>query len=125
MKVTVGVDIISLSRIKRAIERSGRLFLRKVYTDKELELGNDIGSLATRFAGKEAVFKALRMHWRGNASLKDIEILKGEFGEPIVVLHGMLKEAASSRGIQDIVLTLSYNGDYAIACAIALYNKKF
>lgn len=122
MKITVGIDIISLSRIKRATERSGTAFLRKVYTDRELELGNDLGSLAMRFAGKEAVFKALRTRWEGNASLKDIEILRGAFGEPIVVLHGMLRDMASSLGIKDIVLTLSYDGDYAIACAVALYE---
>ncbi|MBS7648813.1 MAG: holo-ACP synthase [Nitrososphaeria archaeon] len=122
--ITVGIDIIQISRIRKAVERSGEKFLKKVYTEKELELENSIEYIASRFAGKEAVFKALRIKWEGNASFKDIEILKGEVGEPVVILHGKIKDLASKRGIENVILSLSYDSDVAVACAIALYNKE-
>ncbi len=121
--IAIGIDIIQISRIKRAVERSGEKFLKKVYTEKELELENSVEGIAARFAGKEAVFKALRIKWEENASLKDIEILRGEVGEPIVVLHGKIKDLASKKGIENVILSLSYDCDVAVACAIALYSK--
>lgn len=120
--ITVGVDIVSISRIEKAIKRGGSAFLKKVYTDKELELENDVEHLAMRFAGKEAVFKSLRIRWEGNASFKDIEILKGPNGEPLVVLYGKIKEMAMARNVENIILSVSSHIDYAIACAIALYR---
>jgi len=121
-KARIGIDIIRISRIKKAVDRSGKTFLRKVYTDRELELGTDVEHLAMRFAGKEAVFKALRITWEGDMGMKDIEILRGEYGEPVVILHGKIKEIASRLKVADIALSLSYDLDYAVACAIVLYT---
>ncbi len=54
-----GVDIVSISRIKKAVQRSGERFLRRIFTSDELLSGTDFGFLAERFAAKEAFFKAL------------------------------------------------------------------
>jgi holo-[acyl-carrier protein] synthase len=52
----IGIDIIEIDRIKRAIARRGENFLKRVYTESELELyRKKPASLAARFAGKEAV----------------------------------------------------------------------
>ncbi len=54
-----GIDIVSIQRIEKALERSGDGFLHRIFGERELELQGDTGFLATRFAAKEAFFKAL------------------------------------------------------------------
>ncbi len=54
-----GIDIVSIERIKKALDRSGDRFLHRIFDGRELELQGDMGFLATRFAAKEAFFKAL------------------------------------------------------------------
>ncbi len=84
----VGVDIIEIARIERAVGRWGKNFLQRVYTPAELGLYQDkVSSLAARFAGKEAVIKVLSHEGKG-IFLKDIEVLTGEGGEPVVHLSG-------------------------------------
>ncbi|MCK4806771.1 MAG: holo-ACP synthase [Candidatus Aegiribacteria sp.] len=56
---THGVDIVSIRRVEKALERSGSSFLHRIFNGRELELQGDTGFLATRFAAKEAFFKAL------------------------------------------------------------------
>ena len=56
----VGVDIIELDRIEKTINRWGERFYERIYTEAELELCREkTNRLATRFAAKEAVMKAL------------------------------------------------------------------
>ena len=54
-----GIDIVSIERIRKALDRSGDRFLHRIFDGRELELQGDMGFLATRFAAKEAFFKAL------------------------------------------------------------------
>lgn len=54
-----GIDIVSIRRIDKALDRSGDRFLHRIFDGRELELKGDSGFLATRFAAKEAFFKAL------------------------------------------------------------------
>jgi holo-[acyl-carrier protein] synthase len=54
-----GIDIVSIGRIEKALERSGDRFLHRIFDGRELEFREDTGFLATRFAAKEAFFKAL------------------------------------------------------------------
>ena len=54
-----GIDIVSIGRIEKALDRSGNRFLHRIFDERELELKGDTGFLATRFAAKEAFFKAL------------------------------------------------------------------
>jgi len=62
----IGIDIIEIPRIKKALDEWGEKFLRRVYTGREIELyQNQTPSLAARFAAKEAVMKALNTANRG------------------------------------------------------------
>jgi holo-[acyl-carrier protein] synthase len=54
-----GVDIVSIKRILKAVERSGDRFLERIFSSSELLFRDDTRFLATRFAAKEAFFKAL------------------------------------------------------------------
>jgi holo-[acyl-carrier protein] synthase len=112
----IGVDIIEIGRIDRAIGRWGDSFLRRVYTDSELKRYQKTPSLAARFAAKEAVIKALNkgrgIGWR------QIEILSEPDGRPLVRLHGRAEEQARSLGLSRLAITLSHSREYAIALAI-------
>jgi fatty acid synthase subunit alpha len=67
-------------------------------------------SFAARWAGKEAVFKALGVPSRGAAApMKEIEILPSESGAPAVTLHGEAKSAADAKGVSKIHISLSHS----------------
>ncbi len=112
----IGIDIIEIERIKRAITRRGENFLKRVYTGPELEMyRKKPSSLAARFAGKEAVIKTLQA--RG-VDLKEIEILSEPDGRPQVKLYGRAKKQAAELGLAHLAVSLSHSREYAIACAI-------
>jgi holo-[acyl-carrier protein] synthase len=112
----VGVDIVEIARIERAIARWGQDFLKRVYTEPELrQYGTRPPSLAARFSGKEAVIKALGSR---DVGLKEIEILSGSSGKPQVRLYGRAESQARELGLAGLAISLSHCREYAIACAI-------
>jgi holo-[acyl-carrier protein] synthase len=121
MAIGVGVDIITLSRMKDVLETSGKLFMEKVFTpweQKRAETHPDrVAYAAMTFAAKEAIFKTFGIGWETGVQFKEIEIREGEHGEPIPVLTGRFAELASERGVSRVLLSLSYDGDYAVAMA--------
>lgn len=114
----IGVDIIEIDRIKKAIAQGKEPFLKRIYTDDELRLyHNKLSSLAARFAAKEAVFKALGIANSG-ISWKDIEILSDPGGKPIVNLYGKAKEQANSLSLSSMAVSISHSQSHAIAFAV-------
>ena len=114
----IGVDIIEIDRIRQAVERWGERFLKRVYTEAELNLyRGSPSSLAARFAGKEAVWKALGTRERG-IGWKDIEVLAEPDGRPIVNLYRGAKEYADELGLAGMTISLSHSRDYAIAFVV-------
>jgi holo-[acyl-carrier protein] synthase len=114
----IGVDIIEIGRIQKAIERWGGRFLRRIYTDAELSTcRGKPESLAVRFAGKEAAVKALGTGMRG-IGWKDIEILAEQSGKPLVNLYRHAREKADDLGLKGLAISLSHSRDYAIAFAV-------
>ncbi len=111
----IGVDIIEIARIERAVARWGESFLHRVYTDLELRLcRKKLSSLAARFAGKEAVIKALGAKNKG-ISWREIEILSDSSGKPLVRLYGKAQNQANGLGLDNLVISLSHSREYAIA----------
>jgi len=111
----IGIDIIEIGRIEKAIARWREGFLHRVYTEPELKLcHNKPSSLATRFAGKEAVIKALGTQTKG-ISWKEIEILSDPSGKPLVHLYGKAQNQADSLGLNNLAISLSHSKEYAIA----------
>jgi holo-[acyl-carrier protein] synthase len=113
----VGVDIIEIKRIEKAVSRWGDSFLRRIYTDSELQLyKNKPASLAARFSGKEAVIKALGSN---RVAYRDIEIIPDEGGQPHVNLYGKAGKRAQDIGVKNLAVSLSHCRDYAVACAVS------
>lgn len=119
MKLTSGVDIVEIERLKEAIERHGSRLLERVFTSQELaEAKGNPASLAARFAAKEAVSKALgtgigRVKWH------EIEILRGPAREPLLILHGEAACLAEELGYETWTISLSHTHVHAVALAVA------
>ena len=116
----IGVDIVSVDRIAKSLEKEG--FLRKVYGEREIALfasENRIktNSLAANFAAKEAFSKALGTGVRG-FELAEVEILRDEMGKPYFYLSGAAKQIAEDKNLS-FQLSLSHEKDKAIAFVVA------
>ncbi len=113
-----GIDIIEISRFDSACQRQPRL-LKRLFTDKELDVVKEqnTSSLAVRFAGKEAVFKALGTGLRG-LSWHDVEIISNEYGEPVVYLSERAQRIAQIRGVRNVRVSLSHSRESAVAMAV-------
>jgi holo-[acyl-carrier protein] synthase len=114
----VGVDLAALGRLQAMID-DDPAFLATAWTPRELAYAaGDVSRLAGRWAGKEAVMKALGKGI-GRISPLDIEILDDEDGAPSLTLTGTARERASELQIVDWAISLSHEGGLAIAFAIA------
>lgn len=117
MILGIGTDLIEVDRIRRALENPR--FRQRVYTPGEQRYCMERGaqgneSFAARFAGKEAVLKALGTGLRGG-TLQEIEILPDELGCPQVRLSGQLDRTAAAKGVRRIWISLSHTARYATA----------
>lgn len=120
MKLRTGVDLIEISRIEAAIARHGDRFLRRIYTEEELEYcRNNYASLAARFAAKEAVAKALGCGI-GDVGWQEIEIAGDENKAPRLILRGAAEMMAKNFGLVTWSLSLSHTHEHAVAFAVAL-----
>jgi len=118
----IGIDIIEIARIQMAIARWGERFLRRVYTEPELELCRGRApELAARFAAKEAVMKALGTGSKG-ANWRDIEVLSDPAGKPVVNLYNRAQNKADQLKFSQLAISLSHSREHAIACATAVSN---
>lgn len=114
----VGVDEVACDRVKKACEKKS--FLDKYYTEAEQELiSKRYGRVATNFAGKEAVVKALRTGFSG-ITPKEVEILREENGAPYVRLNGHAKELAEKLQIKEFHISLADTKEFATAYAVAV-----
>ncbi len=123
----IGVDIVEIERVKRALSHRENLHI-KLFTSGEREYCSQKVKphrhYAIRFAAKEAVLKALGIGLRG-VKWTDIEINHDSFGRPLVSLTGKAAQIASDLDIGEILISLSFSRDNAVASAIALGGNSF
>jgi len=114
-----GIDLIEIERVRDLLERYGRRFLERVFTPQEIaEVGENVASLAGRFAAKEAVAKALGTGI-GPVAWREIEILRGPQREPLLRLHGTAARLAGELGLQEWSVSISHSQTDAVAMAVA------
>ncbi len=124
MKISCGTDIVSIERIKKAIERHGDKFLNTVYTEDEIKYcleheASKYEHFAARFAAKEAAFKATTKIFDNekNVDWKNIEVLKNEDGRPDIYFKNI-----ESKRIESIDISLSHSDEFAVATVVVLYK---
>jgi holo-[acyl-carrier protein] synthase len=119
MILGIGVDIVEVDRIRRAMERYGERFVRRVFTDEEVAYCHRSvhadQRFATRFAAKEAALKALGVGWAQGVRFVEVEVANNELGAPSISLSGRAAEIGRDLGVERIHVSLTHHRDYAIA----------
>jgi holo-[acyl-carrier protein] synthase len=120
----LGVDLVEVGRIKKALDRWGRRFLRRVFTSRErdycMRKAFPAQSLAARFAAKEAVLKAMGTGLSGGIRWTDIEVVNDPKGKPEVQVSARIANLAPG---QKILLSISHSQQLAIAHAILVESE--
>lgn len=115
-----GVDMIEVYRIDQAILRHGDRFFNRFFTAQELiDANGRTPALAARFAAKEAAAKALGTGI-GDIEWKEVEIIKGARGEPLLKLNGKAHALAQQLGWHEWSVSLSHTHEHAIAMVVAI-----
>lgn len=114
----IGVDLIEIERLERALERRPGLRTR-LFRPGELEYAathrRPGRHLAARFAAKEAALKALGI---GGLRLGEVEVTGGGSEPPQLLLHGSVAATAARQGVR-LELSLSHSRELAIAAVTA------
>ncbi len=115
----LGIDLVEVSRIKKALDRWGQRFLGRAFTSEErhycMSKAFPEQFLAARFAAKEAVLKALGTGLSGGIRWTDIEVVNDPKGKPQVRVGPRI---ARLIGNGRILLSISHSEQFAIAQAI-------
>lgn len=114
MMVRAGVDLVYLPKFDKTLKNGAEEFIRRVFTNEELNIKHrsEIVHLASIFAAKEAVMKALSL---SADSWHDIIIKHDALGAPLVEV--------SNQGIKNYSLSISHDGDYVIAQFVAIIKE--
>jgi holo-[acyl-carrier protein] synthase len=120
--IGIGIDVVEINRIEKAIKRRKR-FAQRVFTEAErdycLSHKHSGQHFAVRFAAKEAVLKSLGSGMRG-VKWTDFEIGRDKLGKPFLTLSGAAAKIAHEKGIKEIMISLSFSKESAVAQAIAI-----
>ena len=127
MIVSVGVDMVEVGRIQKALEDRaiGKRFRDRVFTPEEIcycERKKGRGkyeSYAGRFAAKEAVMKALGRGWSGKVTWLNIEVVRAKGGRPEIALHNETSALGQEQRIRRFALSITHTNDHALAYVIA------
>ena len=122
----IGTDICDVRRIRASLERHGDRFAEKVLSDAELAVWRrrsernperGVRYLATRFSAKESFSKAIGMGMRMPMTWRLCEIGNLPSGQPVLVLHGVLKTWFEERKLSAHV-TVTDETDYAASFVV-------
>ncbi|MDP2895328.1 MAG: holo-ACP synthase [bacterium] len=119
----VGIDIVEVERVRKAIEKYGERFTQRVFTPDEIahcEGKHDTYlRYAARFAAKEAAFKSLRGRWRKGMRWLDFETVGEEFRPPTIRLTGAAAMAQQEASVTALHVSISHDRQYAVAVVVA------
>lgn len=118
MILGIGTDVIQIPRIERLINTFGGRFISRILSPEEIEIYNRKtckAFVARRFAGKEAIFKALGVGVGKPLRFTEISIINNALGKPEV----RLKKAQNN-----MLVHISLSDDYPIATAFAIITEK-
>jgi holo-[acyl-carrier protein] synthase len=119
----IGVDIVEISRLERAIQEHGDRFVNRVFTRREIEycelIARKAERYATRFAAKEAARKAIGAALPVTSlSWQDVEIISSTEGAPQLQFHGRAAEIVNELKITRAHVSLSHAQEQAVAFVV-------
>ena len=122
MIVGVGFDLEDIEDFGRTLAQSGESFLKRVFTEREIEYcqsqPHSGQSYAARYAAKEAAMKALGIAGMEELKWRDFEVVSTA-GPPQLVLRGVAATVAKKLRVRRLVISLSHSRSTAGAVAIA------
>src|SRR5438128_12358390 len=123
MILGIGVDIIEVSRLQRAITQHGARFIDRVFTAREIAhceaTARRAERYATRFAAKEAARKAIGAATPIRAlAWHDVEIISSTEGAPQLEFHGHAAELIKALSVTRAHVSLSHAVEQAIAFVV-------
>jgi holo-[acyl-carrier protein] synthase len=118
----LGVDLVSIPRMRTTIDRWQERFVDRVFTDDEIAYcrarHDPAPHFAARFAAKEAGFKALGTGLQLGVRWLELEVRREREQAPTLVLSGRAREIGLAMGGSRMLLSLTHEGEYALAQAI-------
>ena len=130
MIIGMGIDIIDIRRIDKAIKRYGNKFKNTCFLNSEISRSENRNktseSFAKRYAAKEACAKALGTGLARGVFWKDIELINNKYGKPKIILHNNAKKLLNEFNYKNpiIEVSLADEKDYAVAfVTISIWKK--
>jgi len=117
----IGIDTVKITRIERLKERFGDKALKRFLDDDEIQLASSSTSHAGYWAAKEAISKALGVGISAKCSFFDIKLRKDNKNAPYFTLS---KHIVEEFKITDTALSITHDGEYAVAVAFIESNLK-
>ncbi len=122
MIVGTGIDVVEVPRVAAALERFGRRFVERIFTEEEIRYcdskANPAERYAARFAAKEAAMKAIGTGWNHGVRWRDVEVRRMRGGRPTLVLSGKAAEFAQQLGAVRSQISITHTAAEAIAHVI-------
>jgi len=116
----IGIDLIKTARMQGSIERFGDKFLQRFLSSEEMKFIKNHKTAAGFWAAKEACSKALGCGIGKECRFHDIILSKTDKGAPLITLNEVLLQKYQ---IQDMSVSITHDGDYAMA-VVAIEGKK-
>lgn len=124
----IGTDLVHIPRIQTMLDKHGDKAALKILSDTEFsafqQAVNQAAFLAKRFAAKEATAKALGTGFRDGLSLRHISVSNNEQGKPELHFLERGQNLADELHISRSMISLSDDGDYALAYVTLLEQEK-
>ncbi len=118
----IGIDIVEIDRMERAIDRWGGRFLDRVFCPEEqercLKVLRPAAGFAARFAAKEAFVKALRTGFRHGMGPSQICVRQDGDGAPYIEIGGEVARWAARAGLKKWHLSISHEKAHAVAVVV-------
>jgi holo-[acyl-carrier protein] synthase len=119
MIVGIGVDLVEVERLNRAIQCYGDRFVSRVFSPEEAaycrRCAHPEQRFATRFAAKEAALKALGVGWAQGLQFRDVEVTNNELGAPAITFSGRALELSRRLEVETVHVSLTHHRNFAIA----------
>ena len=124
MQIRQGIDIVSVSRLEEAVQRSGERFLNRIFTREERDYCESkrfkYEHYAARFAAKEAMMKAMEIRRQNRLRFREIEIRRRPTGKPEIA---MSRESRRRFGLPESVkieLSMAHERTYAVSFVVMI-----
>ena len=122
MILGLGTDLCRVSRIEQSLEQYGKRFEKRVFTPGEIDYcrrrSESAVHFAARFAAKEAAYKALGTGLSMGVRWKDVEVTRLPGKRPNIQLSGRADQLAREMGVTGVHLSLTHEGDHALAVVV-------